>query len=194
MIRINLLPFRAARKKENIRRQIAVFFLSVLLIFVALYGVHDVLADRVDILKDEVETKKADLEHYKSQVAEVERLQKHIAMVEGRLKIIDDLARLKGQQVQMMEDLTSRVVEKRMWLTQLENTVQSLTLRGYALDNTTVANFMSALEASGQYTSVDLQNVVHEDGGKGKYTLKKFVIVCNKPVVTVAGEGKKKRK
>jgi len=29
MIRINLLPFRAARKKENIRRQISVFVLSV---------------------------------------------------------------------------------------------------------------------------------------------------------------------
>ena len=28
MIRINLLPFRAARKKENIRRQLTIFALS----------------------------------------------------------------------------------------------------------------------------------------------------------------------
>jgi type IV pilus assembly protein PilN len=33
MIRINLLPFRAARKKENIRRQLMVYGLSVLLLF-----------------------------------------------------------------------------------------------------------------------------------------------------------------
>jgi len=32
MIRINLLPVRAARRRENIRRQISVFALSVFLV------------------------------------------------------------------------------------------------------------------------------------------------------------------
>jgi type IV pilus assembly protein PilN len=36
MIKINLLPFRVARKKENIRKQISIFLLVVLLTGVAL--------------------------------------------------------------------------------------------------------------------------------------------------------------
>ena len=32
MIRINLLPFRAARRRENVRRQTSIFFLSVVLV------------------------------------------------------------------------------------------------------------------------------------------------------------------
>jgi type IV pilus assembly protein PilN len=40
MIRINLLPFRAARKKENIRRQLSIYVLSVvcLLLLMGLFS------------------------------------------------------------------------------------------------------------------------------------------------------------
>ena len=40
MIRINLLPFRSARKKENIRRQLSIFLLSLILAVVAIFGVN----------------------------------------------------------------------------------------------------------------------------------------------------------
>ena len=37
MIRINLLPFRAARKKENIRRQVSIFLLSLAFLLIILF-------------------------------------------------------------------------------------------------------------------------------------------------------------
>ena len=36
MIRINLLPFRAARKKENIRRQVSIALLSVFFVILTI--------------------------------------------------------------------------------------------------------------------------------------------------------------
>jgi type IV pilus assembly protein PilN len=36
MIRINLLPFRKARKKENVRQQISVFFLALVFLTLGL--------------------------------------------------------------------------------------------------------------------------------------------------------------
>ncbi len=188
MIRINLLPFRAARKKENVRRQLAVFLLSLVLATVGLYGVHDYLNGKVTDLNETIASKKADLSYYQAQVAEVKRLQTHIDMVGERLKTIRDLERFKAAQVQMMEDMTSRVVEKRMWLDSLENTDSALRLSGWALDNTTVANFMKKLEASGQFVSVDLVNVVKTT--YAEQSIKKFLIVCNKPV---AAEPEKKK-
>ncbi|MCK7510704.1 MAG: hypothetical protein MZV70_46005 [Desulfobacterales bacterium] len=40
MIRINLLPFRSARKKENIRRQLSIFCFRWSLTVVAIFGVY----------------------------------------------------------------------------------------------------------------------------------------------------------
>ena len=47
MIRINLLPFRSARKKENIRRQLSIFVLSLILTVVAIFGVNLLLDSQI---------------------------------------------------------------------------------------------------------------------------------------------------
>ncbi|RLB32469.1 MAG: pilus assembly protein PilN, partial [Deltaproteobacteria bacterium] len=47
MIRINLLPFRAARKKENIKRQISIFVLTTLFAFAAMGYVYIQLESEV---------------------------------------------------------------------------------------------------------------------------------------------------
>ena len=46
MIRINLLPFRAARKKENVRRQVSVFLLSFVLIIIGVFYYNMWLGNR----------------------------------------------------------------------------------------------------------------------------------------------------
>jgi len=50
MIRINLLPYRAARKKENIRKQIGIFSLSLLVVFAILLFYNMRLQKRIDSL------------------------------------------------------------------------------------------------------------------------------------------------
>ena len=50
MIRINLLPFRSDRKKENIRRQLSIFVLSLILAVVAIFGINFFLSSQIDDL------------------------------------------------------------------------------------------------------------------------------------------------
>jgi type IV pilus assembly protein PilN len=52
MIRINLLPFRAARKKENIRRQISIYVLSVAFLFIVMIYFFLQLNSTLNGLKD----------------------------------------------------------------------------------------------------------------------------------------------
>ena len=61
MIRINLLPFRAARKKENVRRQLTVFFLSMTLLVVAVFAVQLWLSSRVSSLDNKLKQTQAEL-------------------------------------------------------------------------------------------------------------------------------------
>ena len=51
MIRINLLPFRAARKKENIRRQVSIFLLSLVFLLIILFYYNSSLSSQIDGLK-----------------------------------------------------------------------------------------------------------------------------------------------
>ena len=46
MIRINLLPYRQVRQQENIRRQVSVFLLGLVLVGAGLYLGHQTLSNK----------------------------------------------------------------------------------------------------------------------------------------------------
>jgi len=48
MIKINLLPFRAARKQANIRRQVSIYFLSVVCLMTLMIYLFLSLGQQVD--------------------------------------------------------------------------------------------------------------------------------------------------
>ena len=54
MIRINLLPFRAARRRENIRQQVSVFVLLIIFLILGLsyYSIH--LDKKIKIIQNEI--------------------------------------------------------------------------------------------------------------------------------------------
>ena len=58
MIRINLLPFRAARKKENIRRQVSIVLLSLFLVILLMVYFNISLKNQIKALDAEVKSTK----------------------------------------------------------------------------------------------------------------------------------------
>ena len=64
MIRINLLPFRSARKKENIRRQVSIFLLSLAFMLIILFYYNYNLSSKMDNLNTKIKDTKSDLEKY----------------------------------------------------------------------------------------------------------------------------------
>jgi type IV pilus assembly protein PilN len=76
MIRINLLPFRAARKKENIRRQVSVFLLSLILVLSILFVFNYIMGFMVNGLKSDIEKANAELQKYNEINDEIARIKK----------------------------------------------------------------------------------------------------------------------
>ena len=64
MIRINLLPFRAARKKENIRRQVSIFVLSLVFLLIIFFYYNFSLSNKVDSLNANIKNTKTELAKY----------------------------------------------------------------------------------------------------------------------------------
>jgi type IV pilus assembly protein PilN len=77
-----------------------------------------------------------------------------------------------------MDTMTQVLVAKRMWLTELQVEDRSVKIKGIALDEKTVADFMVRLQKSGLFSNVELKTVKRQE--VQNTNLKGFQIVCTK--------------
>lgn len=178
MIRINLLPFRSNRKKENIRRQLSVFVLSLILTVVAIFGVNMYLGSEIDDLGRRITTTQAELVKYEKINKEIEEIKKKLDNLNKKLAVIRDLEANRYEPVRLMETLSQVMIEKRMWYTALDMKSELVNISGVAMDDKTVADFMLRLEGSGLFSAVNLKTLKQVE--VQKTTVKSFEIVCHK--------------
>lgn len=213
MIRINLLPYRTARKKENVRQQVTIFLLLIVLITFSLVWYNNNLNKKIDALNTQIEFTRKEVIRYNKIAKEVEELKNKLAVLKRKLQVIEQLDMNRGRSFRILEGMTEVVVETKMWLTGLEAIEQNvrqkakpkkgkkgkqaetteefkrpdvnLQIQGIALDNKTVADFMTRLEEDPLFTGVRLINLQQElfKQGKGRdnINLKKFVVACTNP-------------
>ncbi len=188
MIRINLLPFRAARKKENIRRQLTIFALSVLFAVVVMAYYFLQLRSELSSLQEEEQQIKVELAGYKRTIERINSLEKKIAEIRKKLDVIKDLEKKKTGPVLLLDQIAMAVPKERLWLTSLVEKKGKLTINGTAMDNETVAVFMTNLEKSELITAVDLKSARRRTLPKYKLSVADFSLEC----ITYAFKEKKK--
>jgi type IV pilus assembly protein PilN len=207
MIRINLLPYRAARKKENIRRQISLFVLSCILVFAALFFYNMSLQERIDALDTEIKNSKTMLAKFEKQAMEADRIKKELNKLEKKIDVIKSLETGRKAAVLMLDNMTKMVVQKtsisesdlssnkdgepvkRLWFTNFQAKGDNIDIKGIALDNKTVADFMTRLEVSKLYKNVNLKTI--KQNKINKLNLKSFEITCNRVSLEKAKNTKK---
>ena len=178
MIRINLFPFRAARIKENIRRQVTVYLLTVIfLIAVMSYYFLD-LNGKIKSLRRDQDAKEKELASFKDINIKIGKLKKTIAEVEVKLKTIKGLEKGKTGPVKLLDDIATSVPKDKLWLTTLREEKGVLTLIGTAMDNETVADFMNRLESTVSLKSVQLVRTKQKKMKELKLSLKDFELSC----------------
>ena len=178
MIRINLLPFRAARKKENIRRQISIYVLSIVCLFLLMGFFFLNLNRKVTDLKNDKIAKKKELATYAETTKKINELKKKIAEIRAKLDVIKDLESKKTGPVLLLDELSVAVPKEKLWLTSLDERKGILTLKGTAMDNDTVALFMTNLEKSEHILSVDLQSTKLKTLKQHKLSVIDFDLTC----------------
>ena len=199
MIRINLLPFRAARKKENIRKQVSVFFLCLLLVLIVLGWVHFYLGSKQTSLTTNVADTKKELALYKKKNEEIKEIRKKLQDLEMRQKVIQDLEKKRFEPVHILDALADKIVAERMWVTRLNISGSQMDIDGIAIDNKTVADFIDNLEGLPElndqqvpmYEKVRLNRLQQEE--IRNLAMKKFEVSALKTVAPeVAPDDKKK--
>jgi type IV pilus assembly protein PilN len=153
MIRINLV--RGKRKK---RRELNVDFAFLLLPVLFLAGTvyfHTTVTGKIARLNSDIQKANADIERLKKEIGEVEKFKARKAELQKKVDIISNLQTGRIGPVRYFEAISAAIPEK-CWIESLSIQPDKVTLSGVALNNHTIANFMTALGQSGRFRDVVL--------------------------------------
>jgi len=175
MIRINLLPYRASKKKETANQQL-IIMAAILLFALAAAGVaYSVTLGKIRTSKNEITRSEDELATLKKKIGEIDNLKKLQAEVQKKLDILSQLRKEKtGPAIRLAR--LSDIVPERMWLTKYQENGITVSISGLAYNEEQIAEFMRSIQSSQEYTNVELQ--VSEQQEVSGVKLKKFDLSC----------------
>jgi type IV pilus assembly protein PilN len=175
MIKINLLFARKEKKKVGMRKEVIVLILSVFLLSVFLIFVQwRIDRDKEDTIAQISATKK-EITYYKSLITEFNKAKTLQKTLQDKLNVINSLRKEKSSPAKVLDELSVGKPE-RIQLESLKKEGAKLGIEGIALDDETVANFMTNLRKSKVFRNVDL--IVSEQIEQSKIKLKRFILSC----------------
>lgn len=155
MAKINLLPWRAERRKLRQKEFFSMLGATALVAVLAAFGVikyFDLLIDgqnqRNALLQNEIKL-------LDEKIKEIEELDKKKAQLLARKAVIEQLQASRSQMVHLFDELV-RTIPEGVRLNTIKQTGDELTLDGVAQSNARVSSYMRALEGSGWLTNPDL--------------------------------------
>jgi Tfp pilus assembly protein PilN len=173
MIRINLLGRPRPRVKRRVpitgALQIALFLVPVGLAVVALFVHYGMIRGDISRLQDQIKQKQAE----KAQMAQLEKEIKEFeakqALLEGRIKVIEDLKRNQAGPVRLLEAVGRTVsLTETLWLTSMEEKAGSqIEFKGLAGSMDAVANFITNLDQSGFFENVEMKETLQQPQKEG---------------------------
>ena len=171
MIKINLLPVRAAKKKETAKQQIIILSVSVLLVLLLTLVLYGLKLGQISATKDDISAANVKITELKAKIGKLEELKKFKEQVKKKLDVLAQLRRNKTGPAQRLATL-SDITPDKLWLTVYSENGENVRIAGLANNEELIAQFMRNLQASTDYTAVEL--VVSEQRESSGVKLKGF--------------------
>jgi type IV pilus assembly protein PilN len=175
MIRINLLPVRAAQKKEKLRGQLSVLALSLIAVVLACAAVYFQVNSQINDEQTAIAQKKEQINALQKKIGEVGRFKKLQEELRGKLEVLDKLKQGRTGPVRYLDEL-NKVLPEKLWLTSFEEKGGNVSLKGVALNEKIVAEFMRNMGDSAFFENINLvQTAQKVDQG---LKLQEFSLTC----------------
>ncbi len=165
MARINLLPWRAERRKQRQQEFISMLGLAgvagVLIGFLIIMYYNGQITGqtrRNDLLRSEITAVEA-------KIKEIEELDKKKDRLLARKKVIEELQATRSQMVHLFDELAKTVADGTQ-ITSIQQNGATLSMTGRAQSNARVSSYMRNLEASGWITKPELSIIQARGGDK----------------------------
>ena len=155
MARINLLPWRAERRKQRQKE------FGIMLAFAALAGVvlwflvNSYYNSQIDGQNERNAYLQEQIKQVEAKITEIDELDRQKARLLARKEVIEQLQANRSQMVHLFDSLV-RTIPDGVTLASIKQEGEILTLEGNAQSNARVSAYMRNLEVSGWMTKPDL--------------------------------------
>lgn len=145
MTRINLLPWREARRVQRQRELIGILVAAALFGAGIVFLVYTEFAHRIEYQQERNNYLRGEIARLKKAAEEMQELQKTKTRLVDRLNVIQKLQTVRPGMVRMLDELV-RLVPQDIYLTGFKTANNQVTLNGIARSDNIISEFMRDLK------------------------------------------------
>ena len=165
MIRINLLPWREALRRERLRQLIGAVVLALLVTGGFMYGWRVLVNGQIDDQRARNAFLSAEIAKVDEKLKEIADLDRTKARILARMEVIQELQARRPEAVHLMDELVTAMPDG-VFLRQIKQAGRVVELFGMAESNARVSALMRLSEASPWLANPQLQIVENKSQDK----------------------------
>jgi len=173
MILINLLPVRAAKKREFGRQQLVLFVLLLVLAGIGNYFVYNRFESELRSLDKQIVTTRAEIAQLEKTIGEVKSIKEDKKALEDKLKILDTLKKGRTGPVKVLDELAT-IIPQKVWIVDFNEQGGAVAMNGAASSYEDLSNFSKKLKASTHFSNITIKTARQRADGTVDW-----VITCN---------------
>ena len=155
MAKINLLPWRAERRKQRQKQFYSLLGGVAIAAVLAVFGVKTYYDSLIQAQQARNSYLQAEITEVDKKIKEIEELDRKRADLLQRKQVIEELQASRSLMVHLFDELV-RTIPEGVRLTSIKQAGSVLTLEGVTQSNARVSSYIRALEGSGWMSSPDL--------------------------------------
>ena len=179
MARINLLPWRAERRKQRQKEFLAMLAVSGVLALVLSFLIISYYNGQISGQNERIGFLQTQIATVDAQIKEIEALDEKKSKLLARKEVIEQLQANRSKMVHLFDSLV-RTIPDGVILTSVQQEGDKLTLQGRSQSNARVSNYMRNLEGAGWMTRPELSIIEAQAGDPGlPYAFTLTVMLAN---------------
>ncbi len=164
MIKINLLPVRAAKKREFGRQQLMLFGLLLILGGIGNYFWYSSVEGQKDQLDQQIGRTHTEIAQLEKTIGEVKSIKEDKKALEDKLKILDSLKKGRTGPVKVMDELAT-IIPQKVWLIDYVETAGGVAMKGQATSYEDLSTFSKKLKASRHFHDIVIKRATQKADG-----------------------------
>ncbi len=173
MIKINLLPVKAAKKREFGRQQLILFALVLILGGIGNWFWYNKVDSELTQLNQRIAQTRTEIAQLEKTIGEVKSIKDDKKALEDKLKILDTLKQGRTGPVKVMDELAT-IIPQRVWLVDYQESSGAVTMTGQAASYEDLSAFSKKLKASVHFTNITIKTARQRGDGVVDWT-----VTCN---------------
>jgi type IV pilus assembly protein PilN len=175
MIRINLLPVKAAQKKEMLKGQLMVLVLALIVTGAICGAAYMYVVGEVEAKQAKIDQKRTEISRLQKAIQEVKDFEKRQKALRAKLNVLEKLKTARTGPVYLLDDLYEAMPEK-LWITKFSEGKGQAKIDGIGGSEEIVAQFLRDLENADSFGGVELKTI--KQVTKDKIKFHQFQLTC----------------